>query len=178
MQTAKVCFEVFAVVLPRHAVHPRRGLGLKRPVGSPQALDVDVVQERGEPRILVRCAIPRTRSSSLGALSRALSPERVLLAAFPLAGPLPSTASAAPPWALFGSFPGSTRPSDFSRSSITGLRPRPSPRDPPFHHHRRVTVRSPGSRHEEITRMLGVPTPRGPLTARQNAARDVAFRVP
>jgi len=53
MKIAKVCFEVFAVVLPRHAVDPRRGLGLKRPVGSPQALDVDVVQERGEPRILV-----------------------------------------------------------------------------------------------------------------------------
>src|SRR4029077_4474349 len=80
-------------------------------------------------------------------------PGRVLPVVFPLAGPLPSTASAAPPWALFGRFTGTTRPSDFSRSSITGLRPRPSPHDPPLHHDRRVTVRSPGSQHEEITRM-------------------------
>ena len=47
------------------------------------------------------CAARRTRSSSLGALDPALSPERVSLAAFPSADPLPSTDSAAPPWALF-----------------------------------------------------------------------------
>ena len=51
--------------------------------------------------------------------------------------------------------------SDFSRSSITGLRPRPSPHDPPLHHDRRVTVRSPGSQHEEITRMHGFFDPAG-----------------
>ena len=106
-------------------------------------------------------AIRRTRSSSLSAPCPALGPERVSLVAFPLAGRLPSTASAAPPWALFGSFTGSTRPSDFSRSCITGLRPRPSPRDPPYHHHRRVIVRPPGSQHEEITRMLRVSDPAG-----------------
>ena len=72
-----------------------------------------------------------------------------------------NTASAAPPWALFDSFAGTTRPSDFSRSSITGLRPRPSPHDPPLHHDRRVTVRSPGSQHEEITRMHGLSDPAG-----------------
>ena len=98
-------------------------------------------------------AIRRTRSSSLSAPCPALGPGRVLPAVFPLAGPLPSTASAAPPWALFGSLTGSTRPSDFSRSSITGLRPWPSPHDPPYHHHKRVIVRSPGSQHEEITHM-------------------------
>ena len=54
MKIAKVGFEILAIVLPPHAVHPRRGLGLKRPVGSPQTIDVNVVQERGEPRILVR----------------------------------------------------------------------------------------------------------------------------
>jgi hypothetical protein len=53
MKIAKVRFEVLAVVLPRHAIDPRRGLGLERPVGSPQAFDVDVVQERGESCILV-----------------------------------------------------------------------------------------------------------------------------
>jgi hypothetical protein len=62
---------------------------------------------------------------------------------------------------LFDSFTGTTRPSDFSRSSITGLRPRPSPHDPPLHHDRRVTMRSPGSQHEEITHMHGFSDPAG-----------------
>ena len=53
MQIPKVLFKVLPVVLPCHAVHPRRGLGLQRPVGRPQAVDIDVVQERGEPHILV-----------------------------------------------------------------------------------------------------------------------------
>src|SRR5208282_2588744 len=91
----------------------------------------------------------------------ALGPGRVSPVVFPLAGRLPSTASAAPPWALFDSFTGTTRPSDFSRSSITGLRPWPSPHDPPNHHHGRVIVRSPGSQHEEITHMLGFSDPAG-----------------
>ena len=106
-------------------------------------------------------ATRRTRPSPLGAPCPALGPGRVALAAFPLAGRLPSTASAAPPWALFGGFAGTTRPSDFSRSSITGLRPWPSPHDPPDHQHRRVTVSPPGSRHEEIARMLGFFDPAG-----------------
>src|SRR5207244_61028 len=97
----------------------------------------------------------------LSAPCPALSPERVSLVVFPLAGRLPSATSAAPPWALFGGFTGSTRPSDFSRSSITGLRPWPSPHDPPLHHDRLVTVRSPGSQHEEITHMLGFSDPAG-----------------
>jgi hypothetical protein len=91
-------------------------------------------------------AIRRTRSRSLDTPTPALSPARVSLAAFPSAGPLPSTTSAAPPWALFGSFAGTTGPSDFPRSSITGVRPKPSPHDPPNHHHKRVTVGPPGSR--------------------------------
>jgi hypothetical protein len=91
-------------------------------------------------------AARRTRSSSLGTPCPALCPERVSLAAFPSADPLSSTTSAAPPWALFGSFAGTTGSSDFPRSCITGLRPQPSPHDPPYHHHRRVTVGPPGSR--------------------------------
>jgi hypothetical protein len=43
------------------------------------------------------------------------------LAAFPLADPLPSTAFAAPPWALFGSFAGITGSSDFPRSWCPSL---------------------------------------------------------
>ena len=127
-RSRRFCFEISPVVLPRHAVDPRRGLGLKRPVGRPQAIDVDVVQERGEPRILVLLchpahAIQFTWRALPGTGSGARFAGRV-----PLGGRLPSTASAAPPWALFGGFAGSTGPSDFSRSCITGLRPQPSPR--------------------------------------------------
>ena len=45
---------------------------------------------------------------------------------FPLASPLPSTASAAARPALFGGFAGTTGLSDFPRSCISGLRPWPS----------------------------------------------------
>ena len=118
-------------------------------------------------------ATRRTRPSPLSALCPALRPGRVSLAVFPLAGPLPSTASAAPPWALFDSFTGTTRPSDFPRSCITGLRPWPSPHDPPppichpashmggASSRARVTVGSPGSQHGEIARMHGFSDPAG-----------------
>ena len=92
------------------------------------------------------CATSRTRSSPLDTLSPAPCPGRVLPSAFPLADPLPSTASAAPPWALFGGLAGTMGSSDFSPSCITGLRPWPSPHHPPYHHHGRVTEGSPGSR--------------------------------
>jgi hypothetical protein len=54
MQIPKILFKILPVVLPRHAVHPRRGLGLQRPIRRPQAIDVNVAQERREPRFLVR----------------------------------------------------------------------------------------------------------------------------
>ena len=53
MQIAKVCFEILPVVLPRHLVHPRRRPRAQRPVGGTQTVNVDVVQERREPRIPV-----------------------------------------------------------------------------------------------------------------------------
>ena len=68
-------------------------------------------------------ATRRTRSRSLDTPTPAPRLERASLAAFPLGDPLPSTTSAAPPWALFGSFVGTTRSSDFRSSCITGLRP-------------------------------------------------------
>ena len=86
------------------------------------------------------CATRRTRSSSLDTPCPALCPGRVSLAAFPLAGPLSSTTSAAPPWALFGSFSGTTGPSDFPRSCITGLRPWPSPRPATRRHATPITI--------------------------------------
>jgi hypothetical protein len=51
----KIVLEIHPVVRPRDTVHPRRGLRRKREVRHPEAVDVDVVQERGEPRFLVCC---------------------------------------------------------------------------------------------------------------------------
>ena len=77
------------------------------------------------------CATRRTRSSALGASGPALRPGRVLLAVFPSASPLPSTASATGRPVLFGRFVGTTGLSDSPSSCIEGLRPWPSPRGPP-----------------------------------------------
>jgi len=54
MEIPQVVLEIQPVVRPRDAVHPRRGLRPKREVRRPQAIDIDVMQERGEPRFLVR----------------------------------------------------------------------------------------------------------------------------
>jgi hypothetical protein len=53
VEVPNVRFEIPSKILPRHLAHPGAALGLKRPVGRPQAVEVDVVQERREPRILV-----------------------------------------------------------------------------------------------------------------------------
>ena len=53
VQVLEVRLQVLPVGLPRHPVHPRRGLRADRPVGRPQTIEVDVVQQRREPRFLV-----------------------------------------------------------------------------------------------------------------------------
>ena len=60
----------------------------------------------------------------------ALCPGRVLLAVFPLAGGLSSTDSATAAAALFAGFAGTTPPSDFPRSFISGLPPLAFPERP------------------------------------------------
>jgi hypothetical protein len=53
MQVAKVALQVLPVGRPRHPVHPRRRLGANRPVGRPQPVEINVMQQRGEPRFLI-----------------------------------------------------------------------------------------------------------------------------
>src|SRR5215472_5874526 len=53
MQVPQVRFQALPVVLPPHPVHPRRGLRAYLPVGPPQAFNGDMVQKRGEPRVLI-----------------------------------------------------------------------------------------------------------------------------
>ena len=56
VQIPEVVLQIPPIVLPRHAVHPGRGPRVQRPIGRPEAIDIDVMQERGEPRLLVRAA--------------------------------------------------------------------------------------------------------------------------
>src|SRR5450755_4624239 len=84
-------------------------------------------------------AIRRTRPRSLSAPCPALGPGRVSLVAFPLADPLPSTTSAAPPWTLFG-------------SRVAG-----SISAPGSHGSRRDTLASPGSSHQPSVRADPLP---------------------
>ena len=132
----------------------------------------------------------RTRSRSLDTPSPALRPGRGSLAAFPLAGRLPSPASAAAETALFDRLTGTTQPSDSPRSCIKGLPPRRSPHGPPpagmppreprrggasptgTGDHRGLPVLS----TENFVHARGAMTARGPPTARANAVGDKAFR--
>jgi len=77
---------------------------------------------------------------------------------------------------LFGSFPGTTEPSDFPRPSITGVRPWTFRCDlrslvP------QVVVGSPGSRARCFRACSGSQTARGPLASHGNDAIGVAFRL-
>jgi hypothetical protein len=80
----EVLLKIHAVVLPRHAVHPRHGLGLQSPIRRPQAIDIHVVQESGEPHFLIRCChsahtIPPTERALPGTVSGARFAGRVPL---------------------------------------------------------------------------------------------------
>jgi hypothetical protein len=53
MEIPKMRLEVLPVLRPRHAVDTRRGLRANRPIRRAEPVDIDVVQERCEPRVLV-----------------------------------------------------------------------------------------------------------------------------
>ncbi len=74
----KMGLHILAVPRPRHAINSRCGLGVDPLVRSPEPVDGDVVQERGELRILVAFSdltYPRQRTVHA---SPALCPVRVL----------------------------------------------------------------------------------------------------
>ena len=84
MQVPKIRLEIQPVLVPRHAVHPGSGLRPKRQERHPEAIDVDVVQERSELRVLVRLrdlahAIQRTWRALPGSVSGARFAGRVPL---------------------------------------------------------------------------------------------------
>jgi recombinase-like zinc beta ribbon protein/recombinase len=52
-QVGEIRFQPLLVGSPRHPVHPRRGLRADRPISLPEPVDIDVMQQRREPRFLV-----------------------------------------------------------------------------------------------------------------------------
>jgi hypothetical protein len=83
-ELAEVFLQPLAIVPPRLAVHPRRGLSLKREIRRAQGVQVvDVVQERSEPHPPIsgcRQTYPLQRT---GRAFPALGPGRVLLGRIP-----------------------------------------------------------------------------------------------
>ena len=84
VQVPKVVFEVLGVLLPRHTVDARRRALLQGLERRAQAVNIYVVEERGEPHSLVPCCcftytVERTRRAC-----PALCPGRVLLVRVPL----------------------------------------------------------------------------------------------
>ena len=69
VQIPKVLLEILPVIVPRHAIHPRRGLRANRPIRRPETIDINVMQERGEPHILV---LPRHLAHAVQPAWRAL----------------------------------------------------------------------------------------------------------
>ena len=70
---------IAAVILPRHAIDAGSRLALEREVGFPKLVGVDVVQERGEPFLLLQpCCLPYA-VQSVGRAFPARCPERAAL---------------------------------------------------------------------------------------------------
>jgi hypothetical protein len=177
VKIAKVGFEILCVVLPRHPVHPSRGLRVQRPEGLSQAVDVDVMQERGEPRILVLLcdsahAIQRTWHAHTGTASGAWLAVRVLLAQASFLPRLRRRHTG-----IVRQVRRYYRPVRLPTLVHLGITALAFPERPALPSRRRATVGSPGSRTWRFGACSGSSTARGPLAARDNAASDMAFRL-
>ena len=177
VQIPKVSFEVLCVVLPRHPVHAGRGLRVQRPEGLSQAVDVDVVQERGEPSILVLLchsayATQRTWHAHAGTASGAWFAARVLLAQASFLPRLRRRHTG-----VVRRVRRYYRPVRLPTLVHLGITALAFPERPAPPSRRRATVGSPGSRTWRFGACSGSSTARGPLAARDNAASDMAFRL-
>jgi len=106
-------------------------------------------------------AASRTRARALSVRTRPCVRRTFCELEFPLASPLPSTASAAGRPALFGSFAGTMGLSDFPVPFIVGLGPWTSRRGP-WHHPPRAVPGPPGSRARCFRACRGSSTASGP----------------
>ena len=79
VQVLEADLEVMAVILPRYAIDARGRLALEREVGFPELIAIDVVQERGEPFLLLQpCGLPYA-VQAVGRALPARRPERAVL---------------------------------------------------------------------------------------------------
>src|ERR1700723_1731850 len=84
----EIFFRLLPVMPPRLPVHARRGFLLQREVGHPQRFQViDVVQERGEPHLLILSCCLTYPLQRTGRVAPARSPGRVLLGQVPFGQP-------------------------------------------------------------------------------------------
>ncbi len=78
VQIRRANLEVMAVILPPHAIDARSRLALEREVGFPELIAIDVVQERGEPFLLLQpCGLPYASQAvgrAFGSVSGACRP--------------------------------------------------------------------------------------------------------
>ena len=130
VQVVEIRLQVLPVGHPRHPVHPRRGLRAYRSVGRPEPVDVDMVQQRREPRVLVpSCHFTHTvqrawRASRLSVRDVLACPCSPWLGAFPPPAPRPLARCCSPASQVLP-------PSDFPCPFISGVRLRPSLSGPP-----------------------------------------------
>ena len=137
VQISEVSVKVCGIGRPSHAVHAGSRLALERVERFPEQIDAQMVEERGEPRLLpLPCGLPYTgerlgHASPVSCRRRALSarrPVRAVLVRVPL-GCRRSVQGTASPWgstnsaasvvdteALFAGFAATMAACDFSRS--------------------------------------------------------------
>src|ERR1700730_18025926 len=112
--------DILAIFLPCHAVDTGRRIPLQPRVGAVKKLDIDMVEERGEPFLPIQpCRCPYTLAR-LG-VRRVLT--RPVFSSAPSLGSAGSDLGRPTP---FASFPATMEGSDFSRPCITGFGSSPS----------------------------------------------------
>jgi hypothetical protein len=139
-------------------------LGLQRPVRRPQAIDVDVVKQRGESCFpVLTCdsahAVQRTLRTQVGSASGVRFADRVLLAQ---AASLPRLRRRQT--GLVRRAHRYYRPVRLLMTVHLRLAASAFPERPALPSRRRAATRSPGSRHEEIAHVLGFSDPAGPTS--------------
>jgi hypothetical protein len=191
VQIAKILLEIQPVLQPRDPVHPGRGPRVQRPVGRPQAIDINVVQQRGEPCSLVLLcdtahAVKRTWPVHSGSESGAGFADRVPLAQAPslhrlrgrLGGVVRQLHRYYEPVRLLAPVH-----RGITRLSVPHATLRPLTCHPANHPGRGTITRQGQARDLPVLGMkrshtcTGSPTTQGPLTTRDNAASDIAFRT-
>ncbi len=166
--------QVLLVLMPRHAIDARRRPLLEAVERQHQPEHRDVVQQRGEPRLLIpSCHFPHAVQPTWHALPGTASGTcfavRVPHGSPPFLPRLRGRSLVRRDRRYYGAI----------RLPVTvhpGITASAFPRRPARRPRGRAATGSPGSRPRWFRTCPGSQTARGPLTARDSAASDVAFR--